>query len=630
MKKLVSASLLLLLLYPALIAQKAPMKFGKVSEEDVAMEFYEPDSTVDAAVLCEYGSFDPYKLSFSYMVRYKIFSKEGLNSLIMSIPVQSKSMVNGIVFNMVDGKVVKSKMGKEDIYEERVSGSYSRMRIAPPDAKAGSVIDIKYSYRGLPGEWHFQKRIPVLWSELHIPPSQNYSFNKRFIGYTPMKIVTDERWAGENIPAFLPEPYISSEKNFMTTMFIEVSEVQFSGGNGGTGYHKQFSNTWKDVADYYYDNERHGEILRGSASYLNEAADSVRLRSEGELELVVNALAQIRKDVKWNKRQGLYPSSSLREVYAKDKTGNSSDMNFLFLKLLEKLDVECYPMVMSTRSEGLVNPHFPSRSRFNYTVSHVKIGEEFHVIDAAEKYYPYDLLNRQCLNNSGFEVTQDGGKWIDIVPQKSSKQMINCSLSIGEDGLMEGSMLVMYADYAVALFREGQDAYTTQDEYLEEFEQDHPGIYVMDYKVEGLEQEFSSITETFSVEIDGNANVSGGMIYLDPIIMGGVDENPFKLEERLYPVDFGYGRSKMFNLNLTIPEGYVAEQLPAPIRLVTTDKSGVFMYNVAQNGNVIQVMYQMSTTKPLYLESEYAELRYFFDIIVNKESEPIVLRRAEP
>ncbi len=55
----------------------------------VRMPDDEPDSTVDAAVLCEYGSFDPYKLSFSYMVRYKIFSKEGLNSLIMSIPVQS-------------------------------------------------------------------------------------------------------------------------------------------------------------------------------------------------------------------------------------------------------------------------------------------------------------------------------------------------------------------------------------------------------------------------------------------------------------------------------------------------------------------------------------------------------------
>ncbi len=35
-----------------LSTQKAPIKFGKVRPEMVAESFYEPDSTVDAVVLC--------------------------------------------------------------------------------------------------------------------------------------------------------------------------------------------------------------------------------------------------------------------------------------------------------------------------------------------------------------------------------------------------------------------------------------------------------------------------------------------------------------------------------------------------------------------------------------------------
>jgi hypothetical protein len=630
MKKLVSTSLLVLLLAASLFAQKAPMKYGKASREEVALKVYEPDSTVDAVVLCEYGVFRPDDLTFSYTIRYKIFSKEGLNALIMSIPVSTKSAVRGLVYNMVDGKVVESKMKKESMYQERVIGSYSRIRIAPPDAREGSVIDISYNITGLPSEWNFQKMIPVLWSELIIPKTDYYRFNQRFVGYEPLFEASSIRWVAKDMPAFLPEPYISSRNNYMTTMFIEVSEIHIPGNSNSTGYHEQFSTSWNQVSDYYYEHNRYGVVLRESAGYLNDAAEEVNGASANEKELVCNALDRIQADVKWDKQNRLFPTSPLREVYVKDKTGSSADMNFLFLKLLKKLDIECYPLLMSTRSEGYINPMFPTRIRFNYTASYVKIGDEFHVIDASDKFYGHELLRPACLNGAAFLVQREKGEWVDIVPDKMSRKMINCTLNIEEDGFVEGSMQVQYTSYAAASFRKSQEGYTTQDEYLQDFEQDNPGIFVMDYQVENLDKNQGSIREIIGVEIDGNTNVGGGLIHIDPVMIDRLEENPFKLESRSCPIDFAYGRNNLYILTLNIPEGYVAEQLPAPIRLVTSDNSGVFQMNVTQLGSSLQLMYMMTIKKPVFLQSEYDELRGFYKLIVNKEAEPIILKRANP
>ena len=628
MKKLVTTSLLTLLFSVGLISQKAPMKFGKVSKEEVAAKYYEPDSTVDAAVLCEYGAFDPDRLTFKHMTRYKIYSKEGLNSLIMSIPVSSKSEVNGVVFNMVDDEVVKSKLTRESIYQERVIGSYSRLRIAPPEAKEGSVIDISYTMRGLPSEWNFQKTIPVLWSELSIPNSEYFSFNKSFIGYEPMAIVSPYRWVAKNVPEFLPEPYINSRNNYMTTMFLEVSEIHIASQGGGTGYYEELSSTWNSVSDYFYDHEGYGEILRGSDAYLKDAAETIMAESESDLDQVTNALALIRSNIKWNKKERLFPSSMLRDLYRNDKTGSSADMNFLFIKLLRKMDIECSPMLIRTRDDGLINSMFPSRSRFNYTLSYVKIGEEFQVIDAADKFYEYDLLRLNCLNKSGFVVKRENPEWVDIKSDKKRSKIISCMMDISEDGFIEGQMQVQYSGYAAASFRKDQENYTTQDEFLEDFEKENPGIFVMDYSVDNLDKEQGQILEKYQVEIDGNANLTGGMIYLDPVMIDRMEESPFKLESRVYPVDFGYARSKMYILNLNIPEGMEVHQLPTPIKLVTADKSVSYQYRVSLSGNTIQVMIKMNTSKPMYLQAEYEELRSFFNFIVNKESEPIILKRT--
>jgi hypothetical protein len=55
-----------------------PIKFGKVSEEELLMTVYEHDSSAPAVVLCDYGFFNLRDYMFTRIVRIKILNKEGL------------------------------------------------------------------------------------------------------------------------------------------------------------------------------------------------------------------------------------------------------------------------------------------------------------------------------------------------------------------------------------------------------------------------------------------------------------------------------------------------------------------------------------------------------------------------
>lgn len=629
MSKLVLASLLICL-YPTLNAQKAPMRFGKPSLDEVAMKYYGPDSTVDAAVLCEYGYLDQSTLEFTWMIRYKVFTKEGLNYLIMSLPAKSKSVIRGWVFNMEDGEIVKSKITNEFVYEERLFERTTRMRIAPPDAREGSLIDVEYSIRGIPWEWNFQREIPVLWSELILPFSDKLKFNVHFVGYEPLSVSTNTRWVAQNMPAFKPEPYINSEKNYMTTMFIEITEYKTEYSTY-TSIWRVYTESWEAVSEAFYKSAYYSGLLREQAYFLDDLADSIENTAKNDAEKVSLALDCIRDQVKWNGEKRLWADQeyTLKTVFTKNRTGNSADMNFLFMQLINKLGIECYPMASSLRSEGLINPLYPSLSRFNYTLSYVKIGDRFYIIDASNKHYSFDMLNAACLNQAGFVIKREKGEWVDIIPEKEEKEMINCNMQLNEDGMMKGQVNVQYAGYASAKFREMREEYNTEPEYIEYLEKQHD-IYINDYQSNSDDDDLGPVTEGYRIEIDGNANVTGDMIQLEPVIIGGIGENPFRLDSRRLPVDFAYGKNKMYILNLNLPEGYTTEQIPAPLNLVNTDKSAQFHYSVNQSGNMIQVMYQLTINKAIFLPSEYEELKSFFQMVVLKEKEAVIIKKARP
>jgi hypothetical protein len=119
-----------------------------------------------------------------------------------------------------------------------------------------------------------------------------------------------------------------------------------------------------------------------------------------------------------------------------------------------------------------------------------------------------------------------------------------------------------------------------------------------------------------------------GIIYIDPVLFDRQKNNPFTSPSREYPVDFGLPFSQVYNLQLTIPEGYSVEELPKNNSILLPEKGGKFQYQVAQVGNKIVLNFRFSIDKTLFIPAEYKNLVEFYNLVINKEAEQIILKKT--
>ncbi|MBN1952968.1 MAG: DUF3857 domain-containing protein [Bacteroidales bacterium] len=604
-----------------LSATRAPVKFGKPDLADLQMTLYDPDTSAVAVVLCDYGYFDNQKLSTIHILRIKILKKEGLDWANRVFNGSDDLTIRGRTYNLVDDKIVTDKLKAQSIFRERIYGDHYRIKVSLPNVRVGSIIDIEVRMFGLPDSWYFQREIPVRWSEFRLEESEYIDFRKNYTGYIPFYESSRNRWVTKDVPAFKDEPYTSSSKNYITKFDFDILSYQIPGR-----FYKSVTTTWDAVAKQLNQHSYFGEALRGNL-FLNSVAKEIQEKTSDKKEQLQLAYTMLRR-VKWDESSRLYATnpSSLKSCYD-DGTGSSADINLMLVSLLKKLDIEAYPVVMSTRANGYLPP-FPTLEKLNYTLCYARIGEEELLLDNTEEYLGMNLLPIRCLNNSAL-ILKDQQAQIINIPAKG-KEKINAvyNLTIEEDNTLSGEASFMRDEYAAYDFRSEYKRYATQDEYLENMENQYSGLRVSSMDITNLENIQEPLKDSYTCTIRNAINASGDRIYINPLFHHQVDENPFKTENRNYPVDYAYQRSKTIIVNYIIPEGYEVEQLPESTRFSLPDNAASMLYNVAHSGNKIMVVYKIEINRVIHLSGDYGLLREFYNMIVKKHAEPLILKKV--
>ncbi|MFN7328553.1 MAG: transglutaminase, partial [Bacteroidota bacterium] len=110
-------------------------------------------------------------------------------------------------------------------------------------------------------------------------------------------------------------------------------------------------------------------------------------------------------------------------------------------------------------------------------------------------------------------------------------------------------------------------------------------------------------------------------------VMAKEESNPFKQEERKYPIDFGAPFDYVYFIKLTLPQGFVVEELPKSKVLALPGNAARYIFNVAQSGNSINITSNFSINKGVFSQDEYPNLREFYNQMVAKQAEQIVVKK---
>ncbi|KUJ60450.1 transglutaminase [Flavobacteriaceae bacterium CRH] len=663
---------ILLLFVSNITAQE--FKLGKVSIAELQEKVHPKDTAADAAILykkgssrIEYSQNDGFMTVTEVETRIKIYTKEGYNWANHNVWYANNSNLSeklsfsdAVTYNLVGGKIEKTKLKSEGIFDEVVDKYRGQKKITMPNVKEGSVVEFKYSIRSpsrMIREWDFQTSIPVNYSEFVTYVPEYYTYNPRQKGYIFPKVTivknsktillnskerystggfgggatrtefsqdkidykeTQTTYVGENFPAMKEESFVNNIDNYTSSIQHELSMVQFPNEPM-----KLFSADWNSVAKTIYDYDTFGPELNKTGYFENDLKVILAGKDTPE-EKIIAILNHAKSSVKWNGYYGYDCDNGVKKAY-KEKSGNVGDINLMLTAMLRYSGLNANPVLVSTRSNGI--SLFPNRTAFNYVIAAVETPNGTVLLDATDKFSIPNILPLRALNWQGRLIRKDGtSEEIDLMPSKLSGDNVFITYSINAEGKVTGKTRRQYTDYN-ALITRGNISGLKEEEYLEKLENRNNKIEISEYSRTNEKDILLPIVETYSFTGNNLCDVIGGKLYINPMLFYTNEKNPFKQEVREYPVDFGFPFADKYNITIEIPEGFSVETLPTPAILAMEDNLGTFKFNIAANGNILQLSVSHQINDAIVGTDKYEMLKEYYKAMIAKETEKIVLKR---
>nr|NQU89249.1 hypothetical protein [Bacteroidota bacterium] len=387
---------------------------------------------------------------------------------------------------------------------------------------------------------------------------------------------------------------------------------------------ERYTESWDDINHKLLNSGNFGLQLKRERFLKNEV-EQLKALNMDTLALIEAAFTTIKNKITWNGQYRKYASDNLRDAY-KSGAGNTADINLTLVVLLNELGLEAYPVLISTRKNGMIHPSHPSLSSFNYVIALARIGNDNYLMDATEPLSEINLLPTRCLNNQGWLVDENKSGWIDLQNGKLEKSA-TYNLTLDEDGKFKGAVDYTYTNYGAFEERLKASDNSDTESYLKEKFKDLRGLTITESSVTGIDTLYNDVKTHLDLEISGHLENAGDLYFFEPLFLDRVEENPFKIEDREYPVEFEYPVCEMQSVSITIPDDYIVEELPKPMIVNLDDKSARFIYNINQLGNKIVITSIFSINKVLFLPEQYPYLKQLLDMVVDKHKEQVVLKK---
>ena len=663
------------------IATAQDYKFGKISKEELQETSNSNDPEANATVL--YRNQDVY---FEYVEnkgfvqknevheRIKIYNKEGFDQATKEVPlfngsngnVESLINLKAYTYNLEGKKIVNEKLKSEGVFEEEKNKYWNVTKFTMPNIKEGCIIEYRYIIQSellRIDDVVFQQDIPIkkLDFKLVIPEFYNYKKypNVRALYYPKLNETYKERtvilaskdqglannishspyrasrgdfskdeWKYtenistanlDNIPALKNETHVSNIDNYRAIMKMDLSYIKYP-----DQMPKNYATNWEEVTKTIYDSNDFGEQLKKDGYYEDDLNSAIAGATE-PLEQIYNIFNFVKNKVKWNEFHGYYTDLGVRQAY-KQGAGNVADINLILISMLRKAGLNANPVLISTKANGV--PLFPTRNGFNYVICAVNTEQGMVLLDASKSFTSLNVLPVKVLNWQGRLIRRDGSSdWINLSVQEPSKEVISLNIKLNPDLSATGKVRNQYTDYSALEYRNEFENYS-QDDLRKEIESENGNLEVSNIEVKDVNIPVKPVLLSYEYQLDEALEEIGDSYYFSPLLFLKIEESPFKLQTRKYPIDLNFPTSRKYMVNIMLPEGFQVESLPENQKLQYNNTEGAFTYLIRENGSMLQMVITFDLNNTLILPVNYEQFKQFFELVVSKQAEKIVLKKV--
>lgn len=640
-------------------------KFSKVSIEDLQKKQYEIDPDASAVILADVGftemegtSLGGFRVVLKRKCRIKILKKSAYNVANLKIRLNIfdgyRDRIDGIkgtTYNLVNGAIVETKLTDNSIFTEEYNKRTSYKKISLPQVKEGSVIEFSYNFYSdnifLFIPWDFQSIYPTLYSEYRTFIPDFFRYNSLLVGKrkfdteksaTSSKAysilfsddsgveksehivmntgVSERQMIITNIPAFVNEEFISSPRNYMAHLSYQLSGYKYT--------NMPFKNTiktWAELTESLLLNNDFGNPIYKRNKELQEFANTIVKENQTKDEKVKSVYYYLQHNFSTFDEESIYLNQPFSSTLNK-KAGSITDINLLFVALLHQLDIKASPVIVQRKQNGYPFVYYPFLDGFDYVLCRAELDSSTYLMDASQKNLPIGQLPLDCYNGFAQQISRPFSAVGLFTNDIKAESRTVFELSIIEDQIVGKCTFVPNA-YEALQWRSLSKKSLLKNfaetlEYSDRFKADSTSI-----SYTGKE----NLDEPLIIKYEFKIPIKEKSTFINGLLIGGIQQNPFHSNNRLYPFELPHAISNTTVVSMEIPSGYVLDEIPKSIKSVFNEDEGTYDFIVKSFPSMLQIKSKLQLHKTVFSNEESQALIDFFDMVIKKNSEQIVLRK---
>ncbi|MFN8256900.1 MAG: DUF3857 domain-containing protein [Bacteroidales bacterium] len=628
-------------------SQKAPMKWGKLSNEEIALKSCELDTSANAVVLCDYGEiwFIPGKpIEVMRHKRIKILKKAGIDEYAnVSVPFYADDNMEDI--NNVDaqtinvdpnGKINIIKVDKKSIFEVDESKNWKTKRFSFSSVSVGSIVEYSYKlytkYYLSPKEWNFQSEIPTLHSEYRAKIEKGLDV-RYFLSGNQLQHVYGGKptniFALGYLKPLKEEPYCPNPDDYREKVSFQLAGYDaYKNNDPAQGIERvNLMTSWQQLAIDLMDNPNFTEYLKRKQVAREFLENNLKdLPNLGKREKVAAIHKLVSNTFRWNGKYTLNIDQNIKE-FLESKNGSGAEINMFMVSLMQAAELDASPALLSTKDHGIPSPDYPFINDYNHVICHVKMYQEDMLLDATDPFRTSDLLGTDQLNPNVFVVNTNSPRLVN--PKQAPVSKVQGFLavdSISDNYLIVSARVNMDTYLAIQARKLLQRADNVLDGVKEILFPDRIDIISDSVSIENQADIMNSLRIKYKFKIEKENGGNDEFLYIKPLI--GFNFPRFISETRVLPIDFYYRREYSSTFTLKIPEGYEVIEIPEQQNFTLLFKDDANFKILTKNENnivSIKMLYKLNTT--LYYPADYDAVKEFYNKINKEIDATIVLKK---
>jgi transglutaminase-like putative cysteine protease len=650
--KAVLATLLCCQALPAPAADKAPDWMHEAARQ--TLPAYPPE-TVAVVLLdeCITTVKDKGEIETLYRRAYKILRPEARDTYgSVSVDFDNETKLSnlkawaipasGSEYEVNDKEAVESGLGEELYSDER----HKTLRL--PSVEPGSIVGYEYVQKKRPyvyeDWWWVEKSIPVRLSRitLNLPPG--WEIATYWLNHSEVKPKTSSAnqfaWEIENVPAMEHEPGMPDYSAIAGRMTIKYFPKD-------AALRTKSSGSWHDIGLWY------AQLTADRRQPTPEMQKKVVELTSGAattLQKMQALAAFLQHDIRYVAIKigigGLQPHSA--EAVFHNRYGDCKDKVTLLSTMLHEIGVESYYVMVDT-DRGVVAPESPSilgnhvilairlpdsvpNTNLYTIVEHPKLGRILF-FDPTNSYVPLGYLPHYLQDGYGLVMGPDGGELVHLPIMAPSANLLSRSakFSLSPNGVISGDVEEVRWGEEAAFSREELLAVQPKDraKVVESFLSNTVGNFALKAaSVGNLDQYNLALTLKYTFAAENYARSAGNLLIVRPRVLGqkGFMLPAEKDKKRLYPVELSEPSLQSDDFEITLPPGYVVDELPAPTEAKCD--YGYYHSEVAVDGNTLHYKRTYEIKNVAVPAQKLDAFRDFLHQINADEKQSAVLRKS--